>query len=115
MNEINKQNGIILITAIFVVLLIATLGIGYLALVNNQLETANITLKSAKAFYCAETDIAKRVLELKKEGDLEPQRIESTGSWDGFQRIIGVDLVPNRKEEAGVVTTAIVQENWKEI
>ena len=129
MNKIGKQNGIILITAIFIVLLIATLGIGYLALVNNQLELANITLKSAKAFYCAEVGIAKAVLKYDtlEEGENPPEdwgekgryqvvvtlvngfekTIESTGSWDGFRRIISVKL--DKPEEE------IIQQEWEEI
>ena len=137
MNIQKKRNGIVLITAIFLVFLIATLGIGYLALVNNQLELANITLKSAKAFYCAETGIAKAVLVCDDlvEGDTIPDEpadddeflvevkkvevedfegtktvtIKSTGTWSGFQRIISVDLVWD--EETEIIT----QKDWKEI
>lgn len=130
----NIQNrGVILVTAIFLVLLIATLGIGYLSLVNNQLEMADVALKSAEAFYCAESGISEAILYLKGidwvglegvlvsadsyevEVDTETLpaeniiTIKSTGKMSNFQRIIEVTL------DKTIVPGKIIQQNWKEV
>lgn len=123
-----KDEGIILITSIFIVFLISALGIGYLSLVNNQLEMANVALTSAKAFYCAETGVSEAILHFKngqspactgaldngtyavEEISASPQftTIKSTGKVSNFQRIIKVTLDKTDGEK-------ITQQDWEEI
>lgn len=136
MRQPSKSQGIILITAVFIVFLISTLGIGYLAFVNNQVEMAGVGLKSAKAFYYAESGISAIILYLKEinnweelagalisgnfdEGEYKvevvsggaPSRItiKSTGNMSNFQRIIEVTL------DKAVVPGKIIQQDWKEV
>lgn len=133
----NHKKGIVLITSIFLVFLISTLGIGYLCLVNNQLESADIAVKSAKAFYCAESGISDIILYLKNQAnwntltgvlvsgqleggsykvEIDPNtppgkdriKVKSTGKISGFQRIIEVVL------DKAVKPGEIVQTGWKE-
>lgn len=141
MNPVNKKNGIILIVAIFIVFLISTLGIGYLAVVNSQMEAAASLVKSTKAFYWAESGIADAILVLKNkpdwsiyamneeiinfeesngsgyrvkvaEGLVPPSenkiKVESTGKFSNFQRIIQVSLI---RTADGIIT----QQDWKEV
>lgn len=132
------NKGAILITSIFIVLLIATLGIGYLSLVNNQLEMADVSVKSARAFYIAESGISEAVLFLKGISDwtnlagilvsgklekgaysVEPVpeipstintiTIKSTGKFSNFQRIIQVGL--DRETDPA----RIIKKDWREI
>jgi hypothetical protein len=134
---LKNKKGIVIVTAIFMVFLISTLGIGYLFLVNNQMEIVNVNIKSAQAFYCAESGIAECVLYLKGindwsslsgvliSGNFEkgsysvevdlishPSKdeitIKSTGKMSNFQRIIQVTL-----DKTGGST--IIKKDWKEI
>ena len=132
MHLVHRNKGIILITAIFLVLLISALGTGYLALVNNQLELSNVLLKSTEAFYCAETGIAEAVLDIKQNGwgslanitgnfnngtyavevvssTANTVTIKSTGKMSNFQRIIKVTL------DRTLVPGQITQRDWQEL
>lgn len=64
-NGANNNQGILLLTATFLLLLIATLGAGYLTLVNNQLMSATTAQKSTTAFYYSESGIAEAIQTLK--------------------------------------------------
>ena len=64
-NGVNNNQGILLLTATFLLLLIATLGAGYLTLVNNQLMSAATAQKSTTAFYYSESGIAEAIQTLK--------------------------------------------------
>jgi hypothetical protein len=132
-----KCNGVVLLTAIFIVLLISTLGIGYLSLVNNQMEIVNVACKSVQSFYCAETGTSEAVLYLKNisnwqglsgvliSGNFEngfyqveidlgspPAKdvitVKSTGTMANFQRIIQVTLDKSNGID-------IMKQAWKEI
>lgn len=139
MNPADKNQGIILITAIFIVFLIATLGIGYLSVVNNQMEMAVSAVKSTKAFYLAETGIAEAILILKPKdawneydtgdevtspedsegngywvnvaepGGKDEITVESTGKFSNFHRIIRVTL------DKITVPGQITKSYWEEI
>lgn len=133
-----NRNGAILITAIFIILLIATLGIGYLSLVNNQLEMANVAVKSGQAFYTAESGISEAILSLKGinnwsalsgilvsggvgrgtytvevVSEKPPVQniitIKSTGKFADFQRIIQVTL------DKETDPAKIIKKDWQEI
>lgn len=127
---LEQKKGIILLTSMFLVLLISVLGVGYLALVNNQLEMAGIALKSTKAFYCAETGVSEAMIRFRTgvftgfsgttidngEYNVEPVSeetdkitIKSTGRMSGFQRIVQVTL------DKTIVPGRIIQQNWEEI
>lgn len=136
MNLNNRDYGVVLITAIFLVLLIATLGIGLLLSVNTQLEMIGVSINSAKAFYCAESGISEAKLYLKSvinwsglagnlvsgsipsgsyivqvvpPADISVITVKSTGKTSGFQRIIHVTL------DKQMVPGEIIQRDWKEI
>jgi len=134
---LKNKKGIVLITSIFLIFLISALGVGYLFLVNNQLEIADVAIKSMQAFYCAEAGISECVLYLKSiddwssligvlaSGDFEkgsyhvvvdlishPTKdeiiVKSTGKMSNFQRIIQVTL-----DKSDGVT--VIKKDWKEV
>lgn len=121
-----KNSGVVLLTSIFLVLLISVLGIGYLALVNNQLEATASAIKSVKALYYAESGISAYIMSLRNATPpkLPPEgayalsvipvippsaniTIESTGKVSGFRRIIQVTLDKSK--------SPIEKSDWHEI
>lgn len=136
-----QRKGIILITSIFLVLLISTIAIGYLALVNNQLEIANSALKSSQALYCAESGVAELIVQRSLYliatrwqnastaeitgiigGGIYKSKItsrsktkviiQSTGKMSNFQRIIQVTLY---KDLEDLLNLKITEQKWAEI
>lgn len=135
MNALN-QRGLILITSMFLVLLVSSLAIGYLSLVNNQLEMAGSAITSEKAFYCADTGVSEVIIYLKnipdwsglnigqtlvegdfnnghytvtadKKGTVNTIVIKSVGTMSNFQRILRVGLLRDQGR--------INQQDWVEI
>lgn len=111
----DSQRGIILITSIFLVLLVSAIAVGFLALVNNQLETADSALKSTQALYYGETGVTEIIVQRRLNRRLTNWASVSTTPITGVEgsSIIYKSQVVSRSSSRVIILSSGYMSNFQ--